>query len=366
MRWLALLVLGACTSQYGAIFVIDGDQSFDQLELYFAKASGVDQFATPVFGTQTGTVFHRQFDASDIVLLDGAQKHYRYFVPANEKNAELGDYVAVVARQQISDGKVLPVAIGERFAFAIPSDAIHEYDVPLVGFPQLVDLWADPGCLAWKHSRTSTADETVAVVHADDHDCDNLEVANDCNDLCTQGGTAACDLNEGCSDAATCATGCFRNNVCEPTMCLPTLACEPLCSGALTVAEKITCAITMEAQHIDIAIDYVQGRLCAPQVRFELGVPCTMPVIEAVMPADAFDQFSITAEVSTGECVLSILAPIGAVAPEYHLLISVASPVLGPRNTVIVGVHPKPNGTATVCPMPGYNLSMNGQVYDCH
>src|SRR5258706_13061476 len=70
MRWaLALLVLGACSSRYGAYFVIEGDQEFDQLELYFGADSGSDKFATPALGPQSGRVFERQYDASDVVAV---------------------------------------------------------------------------------------------------------------------------------------------------------------------------------------------------------------------------------------------------------------------------------------------------------
>lgn len=366
------MLLTACESRYGAYFVIKGDVHFDQVELYFGKpvdSSGPGSgqtFATPTFGPQAGVVFKRTFDPTDLVTVPAGTQTTFYVPP--DGNQHLGAYaVAVVLRE----GK--PVGIAEYFDFAIPSDTVHEYILDIVPWnPQQMDRWGeDPGCVAWKKPRGSSAG-IVAVVHDDDRDCDAQLAAADCDDLCSAQSSQCTPGEMFCSNnVGYCALGCTRSGTCAPALCLPPMTCSPLCQNAATFQERIECGVVMDpTPHFEIYVDRDQGlALCANQFVFEPGEPCTMPKIEAAdprIPAD-FVYMIKTDPDNPAKCKLELAVSSTTLLGDFenhHLLISIAPEGAGPRHTFTVGVQAKPESTA--CSNEPYIVSTPAKpLFDC-
>jgi hypothetical protein len=341
------LLVAACESRYGAYFVIKGDVHFDQVELYFGKpidSSGPGSgqtFATPMFGKQSGAVFKRTFDTTDVVTVP-AGTQTTFYLP-QDTNQHLGAYVVAVA---LHEGK--PVGIAEYFDFAIPSDSVYEYILDVEPWnPQQMERWGEaPGCVAWKKPRDGTA-PIVAVVHDDDRDCDAQVAAADCDDLCSAQSSACTPGEMFCSsNVGYCALGCTRSGTCAPALCLPPMTCSPLCVNAATFQERLECGALMEpTPHFEIFVDRDQElNLCASQFVFAPGVPCTMPKIEAAdprIPTD-FAYMIKTDPDNPAKCKLEVAVSSTTMLGDFenhHLLISIAPEGAGPRPTFTVGVQ---------------------------
>lgn len=367
------LLLAACESRYGAYLVVKGDVHFDQVELYFGKpidSSGTGSggsFATPSFGPQSGLVFKRTFDASDIVLV-APTTQTTYYVPAGD-NQYLGAYVVAVA---LKDGT--PVGIAEYFDFAVPADSVHEYVLEVEPWnPQVMERWGDePGCIAWKKPRDSGS-AIVAVVHDDDRDCDALAAAMDCDDLCSAQSALCMPERMFCGDAATvgyCALGCARQGTCAPSLCLPPTTCIALCQSAATFEEKLECGALMDpTPHFEIYVDREQAlQPCSTQYVLDPGEPCTMPKLEAVDPKAAPD-FTYMVKTDPGDpmkCKLEVAVTPTAVLGDFdnhHMLISIAPDASGPRHTFIVGVQP--SGELTCTNEPYKVVAPATPTFDC-
>lgn len=367
-----LLLVAACESRYGAYLVIKGDVHFDQVELYFGKpidSSGPGSgtaFATPSFGPQSGLVFERLFDASDVVTVP-ASTQTTYYLRA-DASTHLGAYVVAVA---LKDGK--PVGIAEYFDFAVPTDTVHEYILDVAPWnPQLMERWGEaPGCVAWKKPRGSRG-AVVAVVHDDDRDCDAQVAAADCDDLCNAQSSLCTPEKMFCSNnIGYCALGCARNGTCAPSLCLPPMTCSPLCQNAATFEARIECGAVMDpTPHFEIFVDRDQDQqLCAEAFSFAPGEPCTMPKIEATDPKipDDFTYMVKTDSDDPNKCTLEVVVNAGAVLGDFenhHILISIAPEGAGPRHTLIVGVQVDP--TTAFCASDSYKVVAPLQpVFDC-
>lgn len=373
----ALLVLAAaCDTQYGAYFVIQSDVEIDRVELYFgtqvdSSGSGSgDQFATPTFGQQSGLVFGRTFDASDIAMTAPVLET-TYYVPPTDTSHDLGAYVAAVAFKGDK-----PVGIAEYFDFAVPTDEVHKYTLKLVPWEQQqVERWGGaPGCLVWKRTRADR-DDIVAVVRADDRDCDAMARDVDCNDLCS--GTSPACASGFCNVSGTCALGCTRSGLCAATMCLPELTCsDSECAQASTVAEKLLCGLNKVPAHLELVVDRngaLGGMpLCATALMFrpEGLFPCKDPNIE-VMTGDFKAMFTPTVEQSPmdpSSCVLKLNGPATTIGStdQHHALISVASANgVGPRVTFIIGLA---WSSSDQCIFEGYRAegTASGNIFDCN
>jgi len=368
----ALLLVAGCETRYGAYLKLAGDRDFDAVELYFGHAidssgpgSGM-QFASPRLGAQTGLVFDRKFVSFDRFEI-ARDNSTTYYLPPDDENAKLGAYVAVV----VLDGDQ-PVAIGEYFNFAVPSDAVHEYELALVPYdPVMVDRWGSaPGCIAWKRDRSDPAQDVVAVVQADNRDCDDLVAASDCNDLCTAG-SPQCDLLPSlCSDP--CAVGCNLGGLCRATLCLPRSACESTCAAITQLEDKLRCALLVPTTHVEIYVDQLNGQMCSHMYQFMLPpnngntTPCLDPKLEVNdVPAASGFTYSIAADPTMpGGCVItSMQASNVAFAEAHHFVVSFAAPdSVSPRRSVIVGIQPG----NTICEMKGYRVDSFGEVFDCN
>ena len=339
-----LLHVLACDSRYGAYLVIQGNTELDEIELYFGHdiGSSTSQFATPMYGAQTGLVFERKFAAADVYVLDAPSNGTTFWIPPGEGNDKLGSYVAAVA---LRGGQ--PVGIGEYFGFQVPTDEIHEYVVTLEPYAQqIVDRWGGrPGCIAWRRMR-SGREANVAVVRGDDRDCDALDASIDCNDLCSAE-SPLCNLDRGfCNSTDSCALGCARIGTCTPQVCLPPATCSPDCEDAIGLAAKLECSFGRHPDHRYITADLITDgsttQLCTKSFVFSPGIPCTAPMFEYVTPA--LQTRFMPALVATANVPPVCLLELSGTAPflpgeDLHMVISFAPENgVGPRPTVILGL----------------------------
>jgi hypothetical protein len=368
-----LLAVMACeTPRYGAYLDITSDVEIDEVELYFGKPvdssgpGGADSFATPALGKQAGTVFGRRFDAADVVTL-ARTKHTTYYLPATDTNQALGAYVVVVG---LSQGQ--PVGIAEYFDFAVPSDAVHQYTLPLEPYAQQrVERWGErPGCIAWKRVR-GTSETIAAVVRDTDRDCDAMGVDDDCDDLCSAGSGTCGEGETFCATTTACAVGCMRSGVCAPALCLPPITCRSPCTALGSFDSRIECgALQNPDTHFEVYVDRTAtSQICADKIAIKPGVPCTLPMIEVLDPAAAGDfVYSIAQDTNDpAQCVLTVTQSATAMLGDFenhHLLISLARANVGPRVTFIMGIQPTNNIGCTPTPYV-FDPAGPDAIFDC-
>jgi len=369
-----LACLCACETRFGAYLVVKGDTDFDQVELYFGKpidSSGPgsgNAFATPMRGQQSGTIFDRTFDATDLGTIESAN-HTTFYLPPDEKNQLLGSYVVAVAIAGDS-----PVGIAELFDFTVPTDVVHEYHLDLTAWnPTTMERWGQqPGCVAWKKPRDGH-DPVVAVVHSDDRDCDALASNVDCSDLCSQQSPACATGLTFCNSSPTfCALGCSVNNMCAATMCLPDAACTtPECVGLTNLDERLACGRDKTPLHLELLVDrsaVANNALCEVAFSFSPGVPCNQPLF-VNLSAGFATKFNPKISPSTsapGECLLELTGPSNTIAvdDDYHALVSLApSTTVGARVTFIVGLK---WSQRDICDVGGYQTMPGGRVFTCN
>ena len=365
LAWLA-----ACESRYGAYLTVKGDIRFDEVELYFGI--GIDSsgpgsgsaFATPR-GPQTGLIFDRKFDASDIVTLD-ATTETTFYMPPDEKNSQLGPYVVAVA---LAGGQ--PVGIAEYFDFAVPSDAVHQYILPLTAWnPLTMERWGErPGCVMWRQARDR--DQVVAVVRADDRDCDALPRDMDCSDLCSAQSPACAAGMTFCNVSSFCALGCSLMGLCAPAMCLPDATCaDPACAQLSGLDQRLACGRDKTTEHLELLLDRgsIGGNLglCDVAYSFSPGLPCNQPMFVSLTPGfeTKFNPKIYTTNSVPTECTLELTGPSTTIAIDetHHALISLAPQNVGPRVTFILGI--KWSGRDQ-CLGGGFEAVPGGRVFDC-
>jgi hypothetical protein len=361
-----LMHLAACESHYGAYFEIKGDIEFDQVELYFGTpmAPGASAFATPTFGVLLGQVFDRTYDVSDDVTLS-PRKQTTYYVAATEDNQALGAYVIVVA---LSGGH--PVGISEYFNFTVPSDAVHEYALTLEPWnPAEAERWGDkPGCVAWRRPRGGN--DLAAIVHKDDLDCDAMAKAVDCNDLCPTG-SPLCTVGQTVCESP-CAIGCSTFGACAPTTCLPPTACDATCTTSANLIDHLECGSDV-AQHTEIYVDTLAGKMCAQTLLFALPLDPDIPA-QCLNPAILFADvppsdiaFAISEIAQNPQCMLAFdqSASFNFTTP-VHLLISIAQQDASkPRRTAVIAITPRAVASTDACDPTGYDVTLGGQMYGC-
>jgi hypothetical protein len=368
VRWglLALVVIAGCETRYGAYLVVKGDVEFDHVELYFGapvESSGTtSQFATPKLGPQTGLVFGRSFDASDVASTAHERETTQY-LPPTDANQELGAYVVAVALEGTT-----PVAIGEYFDFKVPRDAVHEYHLELEPWgQQQVERWGTaPGCIVWKRVRDGH-DPVVAVVDADNRDCDDLDKTVDCNDLCSTG-SSLCDVSLSLC-LAQCALGCNVDGSCTAKLCLPTSVCDSNCLELTDPAARFRCAIERASGRLRIVVDTISGQMCSHMYQFALSLDTNVPCIDPklVFPDGAAYlgfTYTIAADPTTqGGCVISSTQSNGVAFTTAHTFVaSFADPdPAKPRHSVIIGIEPG----SDPCLQMGYRIERGGSIYDC-
>ncbi|HSD89230.1 MAG TPA: hypothetical protein VLB44_16995 [Kofleriaceae bacterium] len=368
MRWLfILLTLGACESRYGTYFTIDGEGNeihFDHVRLYFGSSTDGTAIGKPS-GATTGKVYLQQFDPSDEFDVpkvgDGSHAtQTTYWLPYAHENMSLA-YVAAVAFDADK-----PVGIGEVIGFKLEPDVVDTYDVELQPATFGVDLWgSDPGCLAWTRQRDGTF-TTVAVLPANDSDCDGIVASADCNDLCPPD-TRSCspDLSV-CGTADTCGLACAKQNSCTITVCMPDTACSSTCAlTAATLDARLGCAIDHTVNHIQINVDVMQDQPCANQFVFTpYGRPCINPRIEWADPRLDDWKFQISAN-GTTDCQLQMESASNApFVGDHHVIVSFDPlPGQSSRWSAIVGVQPG----ITQCTTEGYQVvnPEAGAPYEC-
>jgi len=361
---LALLALVACESRYGAYLELESDVELDSVELYFGTpidSSAPNTFASPKTGAQSGLVFGRQFSMFD--RYDVAPTHTTTsYVPPDDANRDLGAYVVVVA----SRGQQA-IGIAEYFGFEVPSDELHEYRLTLEPYDGGVERWGrDPGCIAWKRDRGDPAKQVVAVVEADNRDCDESVVADDCNDLCSVG-CCTCDVATTLC-TAPCAIGCTTSGSCAPTMCLPTGTCGATCLPLSTMEARYRCAIENTSAALTIQVDTYGDQMCSHQYQFDLApegnspVPCVDPKIEYSQFATGFTYAIAADPTRPGGCVIMSMQSSGVpFTATDRMIVSVAAGGGLPRKSVIIAITPG----NTPCMMMGYRVIAGGTTYGC-
>ncbi len=372
----ALVLVAGCSSRQGAYLAIEGGKAglaFDHVELYFGSGNATVIPRTPATAAiptppPPGKRFTRQFSPADRYDLGAKAKRLDYFLPA-EAQPSGGKYVAVVAFAGST-----PVGVGELFDYVVPTDKLFEYAIELEAFdPARVELWGDgsePGCLRYNRSRSGPG--TIAVVRADDNDCDAVTGHLDCQDLsyCTAGSACSADTKgRACivTDHGDCSLGaCIDGQGCVPATCEIAGVCADTCVGMPDVASQLACGLAQPLSHQDIVVDCtlaamnnVLRPLCDPYVAIipvppvnGTAVPCTLPAIDS--PANGISdnyQFAITTDLATGNCLISVTGMDSTTAfdhtPDHHLLISIAS-TSGPRWTFVLGFVGRET-TATAC-----------------
>lgn len=360
----ALVALAACESRYGAYLTLEGDIELDSVELYFGTASSgsTTQFASPRTGVQSGTIFDRQFSTFDRYDISPTRST-TFYIPPDEGNRDLGAYVVAVALREQQ-----PVAIAEYFGFEVPSDEVHDYHLPLVEYnADTAERWGrDPGCIWWKRDRGDPVKQIVAVVQADDRDCDDTIRANDCNDLCSVGCCACTTPTTLCS--SPCALGCMTNGTCTPETCLPVETCSSTCLPGSTLDARYQCAIERTTSQLTIELDTIQGQMCSHQYQFDLtadgSIPCTDPKIEYsdVTTVNGFTYTIAADPTRPGGCVIMSTQSTGVTfTTPHHMIVSFAAGSGVARESVIIAITPG----NTLCVMMGYRVIANGSIYRC-
>ncbi len=354
MSWaLAIVVVAAaCSDPNGTVLVIEGDKEFDQIEVYFG---------TPV-GDRTPTTEHRLTNpAGELQLLEKrhkaeddvpparatAEKSWGYLIPTTEKNLELGNYVLVIA---LKGG--VPIGVAERFDFMLPvEDAVYRYPMKLVDIAnQDVERWGSPiaDCARWTYPRGDGKPTTVAVVRANDSDCDTFPDPGDADMAGADSAPLAyCDPRSpnGCPGVTSClttamgrcASGTCMNregatSACEPTTCLDPRLCEWCEADEGNPEQLVACSLRdTTTTHDDVYVPVGAGMvLCSNPYVFHLAlpIPCAAPLIEfgTNWLMGATFGFAIAGDGNT--CKITITQPPSGPAPFTpvpHLLISVAN-----------------------------------------
>jgi hypothetical protein len=369
----SVVVLAACSSHYGTYLIVDGSSSklaFDRVELYFGAPVEVQGFATPAHpGFNPGPVFSRAFVATDIVQQPtGASA--TYYVPPGGDNDALGAYVLAIAYQ----GQT-PVGIGERFGFEIAAGKqVYEYPIALEPYvAAAVERWGPtPDCIAWQHHRAAdpaNATSLVAVVRADDRDCDGFETAVDCDDLAfCAADDPACNVRSVCGTSTTCAIGCVATTgTCKSQLCVTPGLCAPMCAlKGSDIKARYDCGIVQSLDHTEIKLATHSGVPCETQFAVvPFGNPCKDARLEY---ADSRITDGYTFQVGDDglQCLVTLIAP-STNAPfvgDDHIVISFDAPTGGGlRWSFVLGLT---GGSVTSCPPPPtYSVTPAGTVDDC-
>ena len=363
----ALLGLLACESRYGAYLKLEGDIEIDSVELYFGTAietgSPTGPFATLRTGVQSGVIFDRRFSTFDRYDI-APTRSTTFYIPPDDVNRELGAYVVAVASRDRQ-----PVAIAEYFGFEVPTDEVHEYQLRAVPYDAaIVERWGrEPGCIAWKRERGEPAKQIVAVIQADNRDCDDAVLSSDCNDLCAVG-CCTCDAPTAVC-TSPCALGCMANSLCTPTTCLPVETCGATCQSLATLDARYQCAIETSIA-LTIQVDTIQTQMCSHQYQFDLSpdistpIPCIDPKIEFsdVSAASGFTYTIAEDPTRPGGCVIMSTQTTGVVFDEtHHMIVSFSAGPGLPRHSVIIAITPG----NTLCTMMGYRVFARGPIYGC-
>lgn len=357
---LLLAVLAACSDHYGAYFVVDGSGiELDRVEFYFGEKVGTKVPVPPSHATtepEPGLLFRRQLSDSDVVTLSSPASTLTYFVPPDDENAKLGDYLLVIAYKGDK-----AVGMAELFDFEVPTEnVVYRYDLSLVDYAtQSIEKWGrpTPDCIRWKRDRGSEPD-LIAMTRGNDVDCDAFvdrdDPAADCEPLRYCDGSG----NAGCLGAAACVTvedGC-RIGTCQnkdggSSSCVPTsCAVDPVCTVCdlhASPRELLDCVLLGAGTHQDYPVTVKPSQaLCTEpyKVKIELpvGVMCLNPKIEAWVNWMTGTPFNY--QIASGidnTCVLTLSPPTPGETFEGvpHMMISIDT-VGGPtpRQTIIFGL----------------------------
>lgn len=363
----ALLGLLACESRYGAYLKLEGDIDIDSVELYFGSAidsngSPTGPFASSRNGVQSGVIFDRRFSPYDRYDL-APTRATTFYIPPDDVNRELGDYVVAVA----SRGQQ-PAGIAEYFGFEVPTDEVHEYQLHVEPYDGArVERWGrEPGCISWKRDRGDPIKQLVAVIQADNRDCDDAILATDCNDLCSIGCCTCVAPTTLCT--SPCALGCTESGLCTPSTCVPVETCSTTCMQSSTLASQYQCAIESASAQLTIQVDTFQTQMCSHQYQFDLSpdasqpIPCVDPKIEYVSATYGITYMIGADPTRPGGCVImSTQSSSVAFSETDHMIVSFSAGTGLPRKSVIIAITPG----NTSCVMMGYRVISRGPIYGC-
>jgi hypothetical protein len=378
-RWIVLWVVAGCAKQYGSFVEIDGAIDFDRVELHFGIFDGPAMLATPGHPQGlAGTLYARDAAPTDEPPAGMSTRSHTVYLAGAAANAGLSYVVAVAFAHDV------PVGIGELFDLEVPDDRTLIYHLTLEPYDATaVERWGRDraDCVAWTRARDGDpAPSTIAVVRADDRDCDGFTRADDCDDaaFCADEGCGALGV---CGDGDTCAIGRCTNHLtgpatCEPVTCVIPGLCAPDCiayTGPEDLPGRDFCGIGLSLQHGELLIPTEGGKVCNQAgsvdyfATFALpnGLPCNAPLVDYVDPRTPGFTYDIQPALAGTDCRLYVFPnAAGAVfAGDHHIMISFqpADPTL-PRWSLVIGVAALAMGS---CTTPA-QFTPSGEVSDCH